>query len=302
MNAFEQRLQVLEHELQRSRRVNQIFILAAALIVCIAGAQGDTPEQSKSQKPVASTDASPRDVGRLHGTDRFGCIEANRFVLVDQLGRSRAKMLVTDNGPEISMFDEEGHKRLELSQTGSASGLRMFDSNESAVVSLQLPTQTDSAYLEFGSAQGRSLITSDGFSVHDASQVRLNLSLLNGNFPVLAMSQRGQDGPPSIELTCSDEARMLKIHDEDGNPLFSVAADHGGGTTLEMRHPRQQRSLQISARPQEPGPVVAFFAPARDDGSGGLLPRLQIGFGNDCQPEIRLTDSDGRIRFVAPSD
>jgi hypothetical protein len=146
-------------------------------------------------------------------------------------------MEVTDDGPAISMFDEEGQKRLELGQTGGAWGIRLLESNE-PVASLQLSHRGDSAGLEIRNQQGYAVMRPDGFSVQDTSNHgRAYLSLLNGNFPVLGISQNGQIGPPSVELTAGDSTRSLKLHDRDGHPLFSVVTAERGETVLSMRHP-----------------------------------------------------------------
>jgi hypothetical protein len=170
-------------------------------------------------------------------------------------------------------------------------------------VSLQLPHNIDPAHLEIKSPQGSSWTKADGFSVRDAADHgRLHLSLLNGNFPTLGISQSGQNGPPSIEMTASEGSRSLKLHDDDGFPLFSVFATDDGRTFLNMGHRDHERLLQISTGPKDvDGPAIAFFASAKEDGTGGLLPKLQLGLGNDLQPYIRIVDGDGRPLFSAPS-
>jgi hypothetical protein len=123
------------------------------------------------------------------------------------------------------------------------------------------------------------------------NSVRLNLSLLNGNFPVLGISQQGQDGPPSIEMTASEGVRSVKLHDVAGHPLFTVFAADDGATTLTLQHPQHDRSLQIMAGPSDrDGPRAAFFAPAHDDGSGGMLPQVQLGFDEQSQPFVSIAD------------
>lgn len=305
MDTLEQRLHVLEREVQRSRRVNLILILAVVAITFIAGAQRPAPDQSNptTRQPSQSQGDSAADVGVPSRTDQSRIIEANQFVLLDRFGRSRATMAATDNGSVISMFDEEGKKRLELSQTSAASGLSLFDSDESPVASLQLPQNNESACLEIRSSQGSSSTKADGFSVHDAADHRrLTLALINGNFPMLGISQSGQNGPPSIEMTASEGSRSLKLHDDDGHPLFSVFSTDDGRTSLSMKHPDHERSLQISTGPKDSdGPAIAFFAPARKDGTGGMLPHLQLGLDGSLKPHIRIVDSDGRPVFAVPT-
>lgn len=306
MGTVEQRLQVLESQFRRARRVNRVLTLTLIAIVCIAAAQGTTPSDSKpkTSKTVQPPDASLPDDRVPPGGDRLRTVEADRFVLLDRLGRSRATMVVTDDGPAISMFDENGQKRLELSHTTNASGLCLLNSNECPVASLQVLRDVAGAHLEIRSPQGRSLTDATGFAVQDgANNGRLQLALMNGNFPVLGINQSGQSGPPSVEITASDDgARCLKMHDKDGNPLFSVSAAKDGTTYLNMPHPEHERSLQISAGPKDvDGPLIAFFAPAKQDGTGGQLPLLQLGLRRDRQPYIRIVDSDGSPLFTAPT-
>ena len=305
MDKFERRLQVLERNVQRSRRVNRILVVAVLAIASFAGAQRGTQEAAQQQPPQQSplVDQSRTKVAPSYGNTRLRTIEADQFVLLDRVGRSRVRMVVSDGGPVITMLDEHGKKRLELSQTPLAAGLRLFDAKETPVVSLQLPTTNEPAYLEFRSTQGSSLTRAAGFAVQDAAQQqRVHLGLINGNFPVLGLSQSGQQGPPSIEMTASGVANRLKFHDKTGVPLVSVVSTGEGKSILSMRHPNHERSLQVSSGPKESdGPVVSFFAPANEGGTGGILPHLQLGLNLHGKPYVRVVDSDGRPIFQAPS-
>jgi hypothetical protein len=295
MDTVEQRLQILEHDLSRSRRVNQVLGVAVLAVVCIAGAPSKMPVEVNPLQhlPSAAASRTPR-VGVGART-----MEAGQLILVDALGRPRIRMQVTDQGSAISMLDEKGRKRLELGETSTASGLCLFDSDV-PVVSLQFYQQGDPA-LEIKNGQGTARMKADGFTVHDASnEGRLNLSLFNGNYPVLGLSRSGQNGPPSIELTANEASGSVKLHDKLGHPLFSVAVTDDGKTFLNMGHPAHERLLQISAdRAKTIGPAIEFFTPARKDGSGGLLPRLQLGVAEDHEPYIRMVGQDGRIQPLA---
>jgi hypothetical protein len=307
METIEQRLQALECQFRRARRVNRVLICALVAIVSIAGAQGTKPSDSK---PKPSESAPPAggnlpDRPAPPGKERLHTIEANRFVLLDRLGRSRATMVATEHGPALSLFDETGRKRLELSQTANGSGLHLFDSNETPIATLQVPQDPAGACLEIRGPLGKSLTRAEGFAVQDGAESRrLELALLNGNFPVLGISQSGQNGPPSVEITASDDgARGLKIHDKNGYPLFSVSAANDGATHFTMRHPDHERSLEICAGPKDmDGPRIAFFAPAKQDGTGGVLPFVQLGLQKDRQGRIRIVGSNGRALFTAPGE
>lgn len=297
MNTIEQRLQVLERQLRAVRRVNWVLLFALVAMVCIAGVQATTPSDAK---PESSGTGKPPDLSRPDDRvppdgDRLRIIEAHQFVLIDRLGRSRATMAVTEDGPALSMFDERGRKRIELRHTTKSSGLRLLDTNESAVASLQVQRDIAQAQLEITSPQGRSLMKASGFAVLDsAEQSRLLLALINGNFPVFGISRSGRrSGPPSVEITPSG----LTMHNEDGYPLFSVSVGKNSEAHLNMRHPHHDRSLQISAGARDnDGPRLEFFAPS----NGGLLPFLQLGLRQDREPYIQIVDRDGWPLFTAP--
>lgn len=301
MGNIEQRLQVLEGQFRRARRMNRALAFLLVAVFCIAAAQSTTPSASGQKTP----EAAPQSIEKLRNDrvppvgNRLRTVEADQFVLFDQLGRSRAKLVVNNDGPALSMFDEEGQKKLELSQTINGSALHLLGSNESPVASLQVIGNGADAHLEIRSSQGSSLTKSSGVSVTDRDEnQRLLLALINGNFPVLGISQSGQNGPSSVEITASDDgSRRLKMHDEDGHSLFTVSSATDTATTLNMRHPDHERSLQISTGAS---PTIAFFAPA--NGTDDLLPLLELGLKRDCKPYIRIVDSDGSPVFTAPTE
>lgn len=295
MCTFDQRLLVLERELLRSRRVNRLLALGLVSVACFAGALGNTPAapapptQTKKSLPPKGTvpgEGAPQDA------DRVRTVEAHEFVLLDPLGRSRAKMVATADGPALSMFDEEGQKRLELSCTGGAAGLRIFDAEESAVVSLQLPKNSQRAQLEIHSPQGTSQFRASGVAICDSAETqRMEMVLINGNFPVIGINSAERSDIPSVEINSGS----LKLYDDRGSPTFSVFASEKGSTLLNLRHPAHERTLQISTGSKDhEGPEIAFFAPANKDGTGGLLPYLQLGLDSDHHPYVHHSDRDGK--------
>lgn len=298
MKTVEERLEALELRFRRAQQGNRVLTFALITLACAAGAQLAPP---KNQTPAK---VSPAEHKAPEGKGRLRTIEAEEFILRDRLGQLRLSMAVTEVGPAISMFDENGHKRLELTQTPTASGFQLLDSNEVPIASLEVQHDGDRARLEMTGPQGKSLISAEGLTVRDLSgDQRLQLALINGNFPVLGISQRGQSGPPSVEITAGDTGtRGVKIHDDDGHPLFSVSAAEDGTTHLNLGHPKHERSLQVTAGPSnQDGPQIALFAPAKRDGAGGLLARLQLGLRANHQPYIRIVDEEGEPVFTAPA-
>ena len=301
MTTTEHRLQVLERDFQRSRRANRLLICLLGLAF-MAGARGKTQQSAKPPTPKAVPPADAR--GPAERRDRLRTVEAEQFVLRDEGGRMRMKIDMTNGGPAISLFDENGGKRVELAHTDASSGVHLLDSDETPVVTLELPRDVGRGRLEIRNSHGSSMVRADGFSVLDTeNNGRVHLALLNGNFPTLGISQGGQTGPPSIEMTASGGSRSVKIHDDDGRTLFSVFAADDGKTSVNMRHPDHARSLQISTGPnREDGPAIGFFGPAQKHGSGGMLPFLRLGLHDDQRPYIRIVDENGRTRFTVPTE
>lgn len=302
MGEIEQRLSVLERTLQRSQHTNRMLLLLVVVIACAAGAQRNPSERPEAPPPKAAAKSSKADSPegrRAEGRDRSRIVEAEGIVLRDQRGRLRTKMIAADDGSAIRMFDKEGRKRLELRQTSSESGFRIFGSDESLIASLlQVPGKAASAQFEINGQQGKTLVQADGLSVRDAADhQRLHFALINGNFPVLGIRQSGETGPPSVEVT----PRSLTLHD-GGYPRFAMSTAADGRAFLNLRHPDRERSLQISTGPSDgSGPTIGFFAPSHEDGSGGQLPYLRIGLDSTRQPYIRITGSDGQPLFTAPT-
>ena len=295
METIDRRIQNLERQVDRAQQGNRALAFALATVVCVAGAQVAQP-QAKSSKDTGSqardAQASPQ------------ALEANQLVLLDPHGRPRLKMAVTAEGPSISLLDEHGHSRLELKQTSNASGMTLLGADEAQIASLEIEHASDRAELEIKSKRSktRTLTTGDAFAVWDsADNARLQLALINGNFPLFAMSQPGQRGPSSIEMTAgNDGSRAFKIHDRAGHPVLSVAATQDGATHVDLRHPDRKQSLQVSTgSAEQAGPQIAFFAAAEENGNG-VLPRLQLGLKTDHQPYIRIADADGKTLHTAP--
>ncbi|MGN6546667.1 MAG: hypothetical protein ACTHK7_16550 [Aureliella sp.] len=298
MENIEQRLEALERRCRRAQWSNRVLAFALAVVVCAAGAQLSAPQTPKTSPPA---DGQQRKQSR-EGKEGLQTVEAERIVLRDAAGQPRLTMTVTEDGPAISMFDELGFKKLELSQSAERSGIRLFDSHKTQLASLEVQDR-DRPELVLNDADGRALIHASGFEVRDREdRSRALLALINGNFPVLGLNKIDQKGPPSVELTAGDNGmHAFKIHDAAGRPLFVVSATKGGVTHLHMRHPDHERLLQISAGPKnEDGPQVAFFDSANPDGTGGQLARLRLGLQRDGEPYIRIIDRDGNAIFTAP--
>ncbi len=297
MNTIELRLQAVEGALARSRRVNQVFGVVVVALVCLAVAQNDPPGGEKpavaQQSPAA--DGKPGDAPAEGAVARPRIVAAEQFVLLDADGRLRAKMLVTEAGPVIGLFDADGRKRLELSDAGGVASLRMFDDEQSPVVSLELP-QRDPAQLDLRGSTGSTVVKSSGVFIRDADERQhLLLALINGNFPTLGVGHV-ENGPPTLEMTAGGGSSAITFHNRDGFPLLTMGAGKDGAS-LGMSRPDDEQSLRISNTRSPDSPAIQFFGRAR----GGTLPFLSLGFDDEHKPHMSIVGSDGVPIFTAPS-
>lgn len=308
MDDIRERLERLEAALEKSRRHNRLFVLAVFAFACMAGAQ---KQGAIAPPPNAGQKALPQD-GSGEPTEPAAVppltsVSAHEFVLVDRNGHSLAKLSSTDGRTEFCMLDAEGRKRLELSQSSSASGVSLYDDAGAAVVSLSLPAEpnvSNPARLEIKEDRGRSQFQANGISIFDsADRGRLFLSLINEGFAALGISSSNQDGPPSIEFVATEGSRGVKVHNQSGFPTFTLHADEDDSTTLMLRHPGHEKSLQFDVGSQDQdNPSITFFGPASPGPlDGGLLPWLKLGLQSNGQPSIRMVDSSGTPVFsIAP--
>jgi hypothetical protein len=299
MMTVEQRLQTLERDYQRLRMLNWLLALTALTVVCAAAApvaseqrQGDQSAAAPGRQAVPSAVDNSLDHRPL-------TVETEQLSLRDQQGRPRLRLAITEAGAAISMLDPEGHPRVILDHTG----LRLLDSHGTSTGSLHMPAGTEQAQLELRSSQGSSLAQPAGFFIRDAAeQNSVYLALINGNFPVCGISGHASNGPPTVEITASGGEGRIKLHDQQGRPVFWVATRAQGTAELTLSQATGRQSLNLSAgTPDGAGPAITFVGPAEPDGSAGLLPRMVLGIDPVDNPFIRISDAAGRSRFTVPT-
>ena len=248
--------------------------------------------------------------------------------LLNEDGKTRLELKVTDNAPSIALIDSEGNEHATIRMVGDHASLSLglhrpdqkapvsLDSgphdkaglhlrDEAGETAASLTRKHDGGgRLELEGKKSSCLVQPQGLWLRDTNGLeRATLAFLNGNFPVFTLSGKNRTrGPGSIEMTASDDGSCrFAMHRPDGFPVFSLFAGEKGITSLNMRHPDHDRSLQISlGRKEEDGPSISFFTPARDDGRGGILPKLQLSLDRNRQPNIRICDDDGKPLFTAP--
>ncbi|HWB43477.1 MAG TPA: hypothetical protein VG500_19615 [Gemmatimonadales bacterium] len=139
----EQRLEAIERDMRRVRRLSGFVIVALAVLLGVAGA-------------IIAMAERGRLLDRSHDL-----VESKRFLLRDESGRIRGLWEATDSGAaQIILSDSAGRERLRLRvlEDGSA-GLAMVDSlQRSRAVLAVLPDETTALALADGSGRTRAVL------------------------------------------------------------------------------------------------------------------------------------------------
>ncbi len=182
----EQRLEAMERDMRRVRRLSGFALVALAVFMGVAGA-------------IIAMAERGRILDRSHGI-----LESRRFVLRDEAGRIRGVWEAAEGGAaQIILSDSAGRERLRLRvlEDGSA-GLAMVDSlQRSRAVMAVLPDETTALVLADAAGRSRAVLglKVDGapsLALADADgSVRSGLGLEGGP----AVGRRRGGGEPAEE-------------------------------------------------------------------------------------------------------
>jgi len=146
----EERLERLEVELGRARRWNRWLLLLVGLAVgaclVVSGLVGREAQAQAAQQEV----------------------RAQRFVLVDDNGKVRAKLETSPDGPALWLYDEKGKPRVVLTALKEGSVLNLYDEKGEPRAGLGLTEGRPglSLYDETGKTRAALDLTEDGPSLH----------------------------------------------------------------------------------------------------------------------------------------
>jgi len=107
----EERLEIVERKLYSARRWNRVLLVAAVVIV------GGLLLSWIRPRPALARDAA----GKV--------IRANKFVLEDRSGRTRAKLTLAKGVPALVLLDENGKPRAGLAVLKDGPGVVLYDKN-----------------------------------------------------------------------------------------------------------------------------------------------------------------------------
>jgi len=139
----EQRLEAMEREMRRIRRLSGFVVVVLGVLLGVAAA-------------IIAVAERGRILDRSHGM-----IEAKQFVLRDESGRIRGIWEATDSGAaQLILSDSAGRERMRLRVLGDGSaGLAMVDSmKRSRAVLATLPDETTALALADGAGTVRAVL------------------------------------------------------------------------------------------------------------------------------------------------
>lgn len=301
MESLEQRLVDLEHRCRRLARWHTAILLALVVAASLAAAapqqslqqHQQTPQQAAPNKAAAKPGCQPAEVGRV--------VEAEAFVLRDAQQRIRGRLGMVAEKATLTLYDEDGSARLTLTQLEGGAEVMLAAADGEHGVCLRADSRAEGSRIEVSGDAGRTTTAASGVSIVDADNgQRLVMKLINGNFPLLGVSQQGQADPPSVEITAGDDgSRKIALHTSTGEPVIAMTSRDQRGT-LALRQPGREHSLQLhSGSEAGGGPSIVCLAPVEKDG-GGVLPRLSLGLRREGEPFLQLSDANGRPQAVLP--
>lgn len=186
----EERLEMVEKELARVKRNNHYLMAFSGLVVLTLVlarvlAEGGTTAQAQG-KPI----------------DRR-VVRANEFILEDEKGEERAKLVIAKDGPQLALFDERGKLRAGMRVGKDMPQLALFDVNGKL-----------RAMLAVGDEGRPQLVMSD-----EKGRLRTGIGE-TANGPMLFMAD--ENGRTRADMSVFKDGPGLALSDEKGRTLWSA--------------------------------------------------------------------------------
>lgn len=327
---IDERINMLERELARTRRHQRwtalaivLVIGASALLGFVGVSGGDATatqpndnskvvrarmfvvedENGKVRAKLGLDDGWAKGIVALQLLDedealRFGAYGSSllggSLSLFDKHGKTRAQMSGDDEtGPEFNLFDDEGKARARL---------YLFDGRPSLEMSSKNGTLLAGAYKD-GLGPHLGLMDSEG-TVRAvlgavADSVRLELTGNNGELrAALSADSSGTDlrlvdsEGGYAEVIAQPSLRRLKLADRDGQPVAAFGSSDDVPTLVLFDQEHQPR---VGLKVRNGKPTLDFFD---NEGEG----RATLGTTENGTPSLVLFDNEGRRRAALSAD
>ncbi|MHC4176738.1 MAG: hypothetical protein ACYSWU_04485 [Planctomycetota bacterium] len=155
-------------------------------------------------------------------------VVAQSFVLTDAEGRQRASMAMTkDNHPAVTLFDNEGKPRAELSLAGDQPQITMYDAGGNARLMLTAAESMTAIAMNHSGSDGDL-----GLFVKESGP---GVAMAHSDQHVLkALVGLDTEGDPVLRMCDSDgDERVLMTFTPSQQPFITLTNKDGGGVSLE---------------------------------------------------------------------
>jgi len=201
-------------------------------------------------------------------------IEAERFIVIDSAGKTRAVLSMILDGPHLVMYDEKGEMRVNL-RVGPDGPLLAFDN-------------------EAGKPQTE-LTAVKGFN-----------GLLTYNYAgtpstVLGEEEKGPalrlfdaDGKPHIELWSTNQAPQMSFRDAAGRERAVMYLEPQSGAP-SIAFYDQREKIMTALYAAEMGPTLRL-------NDSDENPRVELGVRKDGAPSLHMWDVKGNVTWSIPTE
>jgi len=247
--SIEQRLEQLEHSLRQARVGNRV--LATVLLGCVATVILATARPSESEPAGAE-------------------VRARAFVLVDEAGRTRGKLSMTDEGSCLMLMNETDQQRVSLVSAKTGPRLALQDEDNKVRLVVAAPKSGPTIALIANGVPRATL--SDG-----SLGPRLNFNSPAGK----PLSWIGEaDGLPALVMLDHLEKVRVQLNTSKEDVSFMLQDDaERTRASFKVTNSRSQLSLF-------------------DKGKGSLIATVE----DEHQPVLTLGDDTGVLRTLLTAD
>ena len=207
-------------------------------------------------------------------TPKSRTIEAEKFVLKDSAGKTRAVLSMILDEPGLAIYDEKGIKRADLFVTPNGPGLALY--NEAGTL--------QTALTAYKGVNGLLSYNHDGTPS----------TVLGEEETGAALRLFDADGKPHIELSTTDQAPQMSFRDAAGKERAVMYLEpHSGSPSIAFYDQREKIMTALYAG--DIGPTLRLNDPDEN-------PRVELGVNKDGAPSLHMWDAKGKVTWSTPTE
>jgi hypothetical protein len=228
-------------------------------------------------------------------------LEAQRFVVKDGTGKTRAELTTSDAGSELAFVDTMGRRRVALGLSLGEPHLVMYGYDRYGTVpvqSLRAALTREMSSITLSDAKGKlvrvglfddasSIVLSDGRGTN-----RLALALDDGGLPTLAL--RDANATTRLELGLIGDNPFVALRDGDANPRIQLShTPERSAVILVDAEERRRAALGVAAD----GPLLHLAAGQGHVSLGAQPGVLELRDANGSLQSDLTVGADGAARL-----